>query len=162
MPQPVANTAPRIRAEQPADAAVVERLVLDAFGPGRFAKTAERLRENAGTPAGFIAESERGPVGSVRLWPIRIGDASALFLGPIAVGSAHRNDGLGAALVEACLAHAAAAGLGVLLVGDGAYFERFGFVRAEGVDLPGPVDRRRLLWAGPGLEAPTGAVTRGA
>lgn len=162
MSPPLANAAPRIRVEHPADAVVVERLVLDAFGPGRFAKTAERLRETAGSPVGFIAESDAGPVGSVRLWPIRIGESPVLFLGPIAVSSAHRNDGLGAALVEACLAHAADTGLGVLLVGDAAYFERFGFERAQGVDLPGPVDRRRLLWRGPGLAAPAGAVTRDA
>ena len=57
----------RITLEQPSDRAAVEALVLAAFGPGRFAKTAERLRERAGLVAGFVAREDHRLIGSVRL-----------------------------------------------------------------------------------------------
>jgi predicted N-acetyltransferase YhbS len=141
---------PRIDAETPADAAAIEALVLAAFGPGRFAKTAERLRERAAVVAGFVARDGARLIGSVRLWSITIDGAPALFLGPIAVAADNRKAGLGADLVEACLGWAAETDRGVLLVGDTPYFGRFGFTRAPDVRLPGPVDPRRMLWRGPG------------
>ena len=154
---PLTTPALRIDAETPADAPAVETLVLAAFGPGRFAKTAERLRERAAVVAGFVARDGGRLLGSVRLWSIAIDAAPALFLGPIAVAADNRKAGLGAELVQACLGHAAEAGLGVLLVGDAPYFGRFGFTAAPEVRLPGPVDPRRLLWRGEGQ--PVGAVT---
>lgn len=146
----------RIDAEAPADAIDVEALVLAAFGPGRFAKTAERLRERAAVVAGFVARDGARLLGSVRLWSITIDGAPALFLGPIAVAADNRKAGLGADLVQACLAWAADKGMGVLLVGDAPYFGRFGFNAAPDVRLPGPADPRRLLWHG--VDQPSGAV----
>ena len=158
MPEAAAKTPVlRIDAETPADGPAVEALVLAAFGPGRFAKTAERLRERAAIQAGFVVREGARLLGSVRLWSIAIDGAPALFLGPIAVVADNRKAGLGAELVEACLAHAAEAGLGVLLVGDAPYFGRFGFTAAPDVRLPGPVDPRRLLWRGESQAV--GAVT---
>nr|WP_316628427.1 N-acetyltransferase [uncultured Brevundimonas sp.] len=151
----------RIEAETPADAQGVETLVMAAFGPGRFAKTAERLREGSAPPAGFVAHAEGRVIGSVRLWPVTVAETPALFLGPIAVDAGRRSDGLGAELVAACLDHARTlAGQvgGVLLVGDRAYFERFGFIPAPDVILPGPVDRRRILWLTTGVPNVSGAV----
>lgn len=142
-------TAVRIDAETPADALSVEALVLRAFGPGRFAKTAERLREGAAVAAGFVARDAGKVVGSVRLWAITVGGQPALFLGPIAVSADCRKAGLGADLVKACLDFAESAGEGVLLVGDVAYFERFGFATSPDARLPGPVDQRRVMWRGP-------------
>lgn len=139
---------PVIEPETQADAPAVEALVLAAFGPGRFAKTAERLRERAAIAAAFMARQDDRIVGSVRLWRIRIGDTPALFLGPIAVEGAHRGLGVGAALVDACLKAADLEGLGVLLVGDAPYFARFGFHSAVGPRLSGPVNADRLLWRG--------------
>ncbi|HZW16491.1 MAG TPA: N-acetyltransferase [Brevundimonas sp.] len=146
-----------IEAEAPADAAAVEALVLAAFGPGRFAKTAERLREATAVVAGFVARDGDRLLGSVRLWSILIDGEPALFLGPIAVAADNRKAGLGADLVEACLNWASAREMGVLLVGDTPYFGRFGFAVARDVRLPGPVDPRRVLWRGQGHAA--GAVT---
>lgn len=140
----------------------VEALVAAAFGPGRFAKTAERLREGSTPLAGFVARDGQRVVGSVRLWPIRIGGEPAAFLGPIAVDARLRKGGLGARLVEQCLAEAQARGLrAVLLVGDAPYFGRFGFVRAEGARLPGPADPRRVLIRTQTGAAPAGAVEKG-
>jgi predicted N-acetyltransferase YhbS len=144
-----ATPAPlRIETESPADAAAVEAQVLAAFGPGRFAKTAERLRERARIAAGFVTREDGRIVGSVRLWSITVGGEAALFLGPIAVAADCRRAGLGADLVQACVDHAG--GVGILLVGDLPYFGRFGFRPAPEVRLSGPVDQRRVLWRGEG------------
>jgi predicted N-acetyltransferase YhbS len=153
---PAPSAVPHIDVETASDADAVDALVLAAFGPGRFAKTAERLRERAPVATGFVAREGVNLLGSVRLWSITIGGRPALFLGPIAVAPGNRRAGLGAELVQACLARAAEGGLGVLLVGDAPYFGRFGFVVAPDVRLTGPVDPRRVLWRGEGL--PSGLV----
>ena len=150
-----ASPAPlRIDLEASADAVAVETLVLAAFGPGRFAKTAERLRERAHIAAGFVAREDDQVIGSVRLWAITIGGVPALFLGPIAVSAESRRVGLGADLVQACVDHAGS--VGILLVGDLPYFGRFGFELAPEVQLTGPVDQGRVLWRG--KSAPAGPV----
>jgi predicted N-acetyltransferase YhbS len=152
----------RIQAETPGDADGVEALIMAAFGPGRFAKTAERLREGSTPAAGFVVRDAGRIVGSVRLWPVVIGEARGLFLGPIAVDATRRSDGLGAELVQACMDLARTLDVGgVLLVGDRAYFERFGFVAAPEAVLPGPVDRRRVLWAPTKVEGVSGPVRIG-
>lgn len=147
----------RITPEVSSDRAEVEALVLRAFGPGRFAKTAERLRERAPLAAGFVAREDDHLIGSVRLWSIVIGDTPALFLGPIAVDAERRRDGVGADLVAACIAQAEAVGrAGILLVGDPPYFERFGFKGAPSITLPGPADPRRVMWRSISTSAPSG------
>ena len=148
---------PAIEAETPFDAAAVDAVVDAAFGPGRYAKTAERLREGSTAICGFVAREGRRVAGSVRLWPITIGGTPAAFLGPIAVDATGRRSGLGAALVTRACDCAAEQGLGVLVVGDLPYFGRFGFAPAPEARLPGPVDQRRVLWRGQG-DTPTGNV----
>ena len=152
--------AVRIEPETVFDEAAIMRVVDDAFGPGRFAKTAERLREGAEPICGFVARLDNRVIGSVRLWSIRVGETSAAFLGPIAVEASERSSGVGADLVAACLACVAGKGIeGVLLVGDPPYFGRFGFIAAPDAILPGPVDQRRVLWRGfASLTPPEGQV----
>jgi predicted N-acetyltransferase YhbS len=138
-----------IAPEAPADGPGVMELVERAFGPGRYAKSAERLREgNAFDPGlSFVARRDGRVAGSVRLWPVRIGPRAALLLGPIAVDEAARSRGLGAALAErACDAAAAAGHELVVLVGDLGFFQRIGFEWAPAdVQLPGPADPQRIL-----------------
>jgi predicted N-acetyltransferase YhbS len=136
--------------ERPGDAALAEGLIARAFGPGRYAKAAERLREGRAPDLtlSFIAWAEGRAIGAVRLWPIAIGDTPAVLLGPIAVAAEHRSAGVGAALVRrACEAAAAAGHRLVLLVGDMPFFGPLGFAAApaRAVRLPGPVDQRRVL-----------------
>ena len=154
-PQPAA-----IQAETVFDAAAVARVVEAAFGPGRLAKTAERLREGRTPAVGFVARQDGRVIGSVRLWGVTIGGEPALFLGPIAVERTERNAGIGAELVAACVDWAREAGAsGILLVGDPPYFDRFGFQRIDGAVMPGPVEPARLLWlALDAVEAPVGPV----
>src|ERR1700744_3368342 len=89
-----------IRPERPEDADQVEALDNDGFGPGRFAKTAYRLREG-GKPESelsFVSVENAARVGWVRFWPIFMGALKALPLGPLAVRSALRGRGIGIAL----------------------------------------------------------------
>jgi predicted N-acetyltransferase YhbS len=139
---------PPITSETPADHAEVDALIAAAFGPGRFVKTVERLRER-NTPAlaqSAVARRDGRLIGCSRLWPIHIGDRPALLLGPFAVDKTCRSEGLGAAMIDWCCAQAAKAGHDlVLLVGDAPYFERLNFMPAKACRLPGPVDTRRVL-----------------
>jgi predicted N-acetyltransferase YhbS len=140
-----------IRREAPADASLVEALNADSFGPGRFAKSAYRLREGVAMVAdlAFVAMDEGALRGSVRFWPVAVGGQAALLLGPLAVETGRRGRGMGIALMRAGLAAAKAADWGaVLLVGDEPYYARVGFARIPPgkVLFPGPVDPDRLLW----------------
>ncbi len=154
---PILSTGFRIMPETAADRDEVDGLVLAAFGPGRFAKTAERIRENARMAAAFVAREDGRLTGSVRLWAITVDGLDALFLGPITVASDARRGGLGADLVGACIGEAQHRGVaGVLLVGDLPYFSRFGFEPAPDVRLSGPADPRRVLWLPITSAAPSG------
>jgi len=141
---------PPIVVERPGEAAAIDALIEHAFGPGRYARAAERLREG-NRPVGelcFIAWEGRAAAGCVRLWPIAIGAAPALLLGPLAVDDAWRGRGLGRALLaHACEAAAKAGHALILLVGDEPYYAPFGFAAApaRAVAMPGPVDPRRVL-----------------
>ncbi len=149
MPKDI-NSDPFIAPEAPADAAEAMALVDRVFGPGRYAKAAERLREgNRFLPElSFVARENGRLAGTVRLWPVRVGAAEALLLGPIAVDPAARRRGLGATLAaRACEAAAEAGHARVVLVGDLGFFERFGFEALEPgrIRMPGPADPRRIL-----------------
>jgi len=139
---------PQLTPERPQDAAAVEALVLRAFGPGRYAKAAERLREGR-APAlalSVVAWNAGKIVGCVRQWAVRVDDRAAIFLGPIAVDVEYRRHGLGAAMVErACEAAAAAGHDLIVLVGDPPFFGPLGFEAAPNVAMPGPVDQRRVM-----------------
>ena len=138
--------------ETPADAPAIDRLNERTFGPGRYAKTAYRLREKVGhgLDVSFTARIGTLLVGSVRLSPVRIGETKALLLGPLTVEPAFRERGLGQALIERALKDAAAKGHRlVVLVGDEPYYGKCGFKRVPPgrATMPGPVDPARLLVA---------------
>jgi len=143
-----APSPPPLVAERLKDADAVERLILAGFGPGRFVKAAERLREGR-TPLlelSFVAWDRGRIVGCVRQWAVSVGGAPAIMLGPFAVEPAYQSHGLGAALIERACDAAADAGHGlIVLVGDPPYFGPLGFVAAPKVVMPGPVDPRRVL-----------------
>ncbi len=150
----------QIRPEGPEDADGVAALNDDGFGPGRFAKSAYRLREGVAPEdgLGFVATGEGGVLlGSVRFWPIVVGGEPSLLLGPLAVKSELRGRGIGIALMKTGIDAAKTAGFKtILLVGDESYYARAGFARlpAERVRFPGPVDKTRVL----GLALQPGAL----
>jgi predicted N-acetyltransferase YhbS len=137
---------------EPQDAAWRREALLNAaFGAARWAKTAERLREDRLPADGlsFVAADGTELVGTIRFWHVRIGGSSdALLLGPVAVAAGHHGRGLGAALIRRGLTAARDFGHeAVILVGDEPYYRRFGFraLLTAGMRLPGPIDRRRFL-----------------
>lgn len=139
-----------IRHELAVDGDAIERLHERAFGPGRFARTAFRLREGVGHDFSLSFTALVGTllVASVRLTPIWAGNVRGLMLGPLTVDPAFENRGIGAALMRRSLDAALAAGHPlVLLVGDAPYYARFGFVTVPygQLTLPGPVDPARFL-----------------
>jgi len=134
------------------DAEAIERLHERTFGPGRYAKTAYRLREQVphSVDLSFTARIGTLLVGSVWLSPIRIGEHKALLLGPLTVEPAFRERGIGQALIARALKEAAAQGHRlVLLVGDEPYYGKTGFHRVPSgrIVMPGPVDPARVLIA---------------
>lgn len=146
----MSDAAWKIRLETPADAAGVEALNAGSFGPGRFAKSAYRLREGVApvAPLSFVAVEGDALLGSVRFWPISVGGHQELLLGPLAVRGDQRGKGIGIALMQAGI-EAAKAGpwRGILLVGDEPYYAKVGFSRLPPgrVRFSGPVDERRIL-----------------
>jgi len=134
------------------DALAVERLHERTFGPGRYAKSAYRIREGRGhvLELSFTARIGSLLVGSLRLTPISIGKTPALLLGPLTVEPPFRTRGVGSALIKRALKDAKAAGHAlVVLVGDEPFYVKSGFKRIPKgqVKMPGPVDPARLLVA---------------
>jgi predicted N-acetyltransferase YhbS len=134
------------------DLFAIDRLHERTFGPGRFARTAYRIREGGShrLDLSFTARIGTLLVGSVRLTPIRIGETRALLLGPLTVEPPFRERGIGFALIERALAQAKAKGHRlVMLVGDEPYYAKAGFKRIPKgrATMPGPVDPTRLLVA---------------
>ena len=139
-----------IRLERPVDEAAREALLDAAYGPARHQKPSARLRRGRLPADGlsFVAIERGRMVGTVRLWPVDAGSKHpALLLGPLAVHPHARNRGIGAALMRRALIAASSLGHGaVLLVGDEAYYGRFGFstVKTATLALAG-ADPTRLL-----------------
>ncbi len=148
-----------IRSERASDVAAREALLDACFGANRRLRTCQRLRDGRAPAEGlaFSAVRKGKLVGTVRLWHVSAGGQPALVLGPLAVDPSCRKLGVGAELMNHALAVATARGHGaVILLGDAAYYERFGFTAAKTAKLflPGPFERERLL----GLEFHEGAL----
>lgn len=154
--------------ENPAQHAdAIEALYDRTFGPGHFAKTAERLREGSArvTHCCQVALQDGYVVGACRIWPIVIGErnARAVFVGPLAVAPDQRGKTLGQDLTRAALDASERDGWPLaLIVGSPTYFVPIGFeaVPAGHLQLPGPQDASRILYQPlqNGAELPRGAV----
>jgi predicted N-acetyltransferase YhbS len=148
-----------IRNETTTDTEAREALLDEAYGPSRFRKPSEKIRRGRQPAEGLALVAVDGAriVGTVRLWHVTAGGRPALLLGPLAVHPDERRKGIGAALIERAVAAARARGhAAILLVGDAAYYGRFGFTadRTGALAMPGPFERHRLL----GLELVRGAL----
>lgn len=136
--------------ETAADAQAIDRLHERTFGPGRFARTAFRIREKVGhrLDLSFTARVGTLMVGSVWQSAILIGETPSLFLGPVTIEPPFRSRGIGQRLIERALEEARERGYSLcVLVGDAPYYARLGFKPiAKGlVTMQGPVDPARLL-----------------
>lgn len=143
--------------ETPADVVARETLLDNAMGPDRRTKSSEKIRRNRVPAEGLALVARDGDghvIGTVRLWNIEAGISpegnpiEALLLGPLAVSADYEGKGIGGALMRAAITEAHNRGHGaVLLVGDAAYYERFGFFAEKTAHLvmPGPFQRDRFL-----------------
>jgi predicted N-acetyltransferase YhbS len=155
-----------LRQEALADSPAVESLLDRCFGADRGRKVSYRYRVGVPPLADlcFVAEDEVGDlVGAIRYWPIRLSRHPALLLGPLAIDPDRQGRGIGRALVFHSLETAAAAGHRlVFLVGDPAYYGRFGFALAPAeIVMPNEQPSRlnfRLLDGETGL--PHGGILR--
>ena len=139
-----------IRPECSEDGPLIEALNAASFGPGRFAKSAYRLREGVNPVAGlsFVAIEEEELRGSIRFWPVAIGMEKSLLLGPLAVKSDRRGRGMGIALMKRGIEEARFQGhASIILVGDEPYYVRVGFAALPPgrIRFPGPVNQARIL-----------------
>ena len=153
-----------IRPERSTDIAARERLLDEVYGPQRFTTPSARLRAGR-LPAdelSLVASARGRVVGTVRLWNVNAGaGCPALLLGPLAVASDARLRGIGGKLVRRALREARRLGhKAVLLVGDAAYYGRFGFAAAKTgkLRMPGPFAQERLL----AIELERGALANAA
>ncbi|MCF6445049.1 GNAT family N-acetyltransferase [Nereida sp. MMG025] len=139
----------QLRAETPQDRWEVEALYDLCFAPGREALSSYRLRDGVPPVAGLsmVARDADGILGgAVRFWPVQIGGAQALLLGPIAVHPTRQGEGLGGYLMRTSLDAARAQGVArVLLVGDAPYYGKFGFTKLDDVRMPPPTNPDRVL-----------------
>ena len=150
-----------IRPERAEDQKDIVHLHEEAFGPGRFARTAYRLREGVQPVRSLslvaIDQEEMGRgdrsegrlVGSIRFTAVSIGGSrGALLLGPLAVYVDYSGHRCGLRLMKQGLELARKEKFQmVLLVGDLAYYQKVGFTRIPPgqIEMPGPVDQNRLL-----------------
>jgi predicted N-acetyltransferase YhbS len=141
----------RLSLECPDDQDEVEWLFDLAFAPGRQALSSYQLREGVAPVAELcmVARDDLNVLaGAIRYWPIVVGDAAALLLGPVAVHPTYQGEGLGGLLIGETLTRGRSAGWkGVILIGDEPYYSRFGFSRAaaKGVAFPPPTNPDRVL-----------------
>jgi predicted N-acetyltransferase YhbS len=149
----------RLAEETPDDMWEVEALYDLCFAPGREALSSYRLRDGVRPVAALclLARDEAGILtAAIRYWPVNVGGAGALLLGPVAVHPTHQGEGLGAFLIQESLARAAALGfVRVMLVGDAPYYGRFGFRKLDHVEMPPPTNPERVL----GIDLVPGAWT---
>jgi predicted N-acetyltransferase YhbS len=140
-----------ISPETPPDSTVIDKLHDRAFGPGRFTRTASRMRETSmdDQRLSFVAKVGTLLVGSIRQTPVKIDALSGLLLGPLTVEPAFEGKGIGRALMKHSIETAAILGYKlIILVGDAPYYAKAGFkqVPMGKITLSGPVDPARLLY----------------
>jgi putative acetyltransferase len=133
-----------VRRERPEDVALVWRLTRDAFDRDAEADLVDALRADGEAYINALSLVAEGPegqvVGHVMCTRARIGEASALGLGPLSVAPDAQRSGVGSALVHAVLGAADALDEPVVvLLGDPAYYSRFGFVLASELNIEPPV-----------------------
>lgn len=141
------------RLATPFDLSAISALQARVFGPGRFARSAYRVREGHGLLSRFCRVADRNGrlIASLRITEAAIGGTrGAALLGPVSVDPDFRGQGFGSQIIGETLADMTAAGISlVVLVGDEPYYGRFGFhpVPRGQIVFPGPVNPQRILAA---------------
>lgn len=124
-------------------------LLDDAFGTDRHMRTAYLLRKGmtAIDHLSFGILDDNALLSSIQCWPVRVGMANLILVGPVAVATHCQNKGLGTQLMQLMLNAATPQDAPTVMIGDPEYYGRFGFDAKDtsGWTLPGPWEPRRLL-----------------
>lgn len=158
-------TAIAIRPELPQDHAVIGVVTQAAFADaphsvGGEVGIVERLRAGGDLALSLVAEDGARIVGHVAVSPVTISDGSQGWygLGPISVLPSRQSQGIGARLMQRAIADMRERGAhGIVLLGDPAFYRRFGFAHDPALRYLGPPPEyfQRLVLAG---DAPEGTV----
>lgn len=155
-----------IRNESSTDDAAIHALTIAAFHDAPHAAHTEQfivraLRKAGALSISLVADHGGEVVGHVALSPVQISDGSEGWygLGPISVKPELQKRGIGSLLMQAAIDVLRKRGAaGCVLVGDPAYYSRFGFKPEPRLVLPEvPPEYFQALTLGPSL--PTGVVT---
>jgi predicted N-acetyltransferase YhbS len=176
---PAAAAAATIIPLEAVEPAMIEEVLDRAFGPDRHARTAYRIREGmAWLPGLSLAALDENDllVATIQCWPVGLqtkqGQVPLVMVGPVAVVPERQGEGFGVGLMSAMIAEdvrlaglrgrssssseaLGQTGLPQVLIGDAAYYGRWGFSAAMtgGWRCPGPYEQDRLLARGNGLAA---------
>ena len=140
-----------IRLAHDKDLKNIEKLLDEAFGPGRYARTAYRYREkhNLISEYSYIYQDNKQLLASISFSQIFINNINkGLLLGPLAIKPGHDGKGYGVALVETTikLIKKSKKYNFIVLVGDIDYYRRFNFKQiSQPLNLVGPVNPNRVL-----------------
>ena len=140
-----------IRLANDKDLKNIEKLLDEAFGPGRYARTAYRYREkhNLISEYSYIYQDNKQLLASISFSQIFINNINkGLLLGPLAIKPGHDGKGYGVALVETTikLIKKSKKYNFIVLVGDIDYYRRFNFKQiSQPLNLVGPVNPNRVL-----------------
>lgn len=134
---------PVIRRERPEDIPGIRTVVTEAFGRPAEAVLVDALREAAALTVSVVADVGGRIVGHAGFSPITIGGAQhALALAPVAVGPRYQRQGIGATIIRSGLELCREMDCPIVVVlGEPAYYKRFGFTPASGygISCPFPV-----------------------
>lgn len=126
----------QIRKEREEDLEAIRQVHREAFGRNEEAALVDRLRQDGGDSVSLVAEVETGIIGHVLFTEACLAPGSGTVavgaLGPIGVVPFWRRRGVAAALIREGLSLCWQQGWpAVIVLGDPAYYSRFGFARAD-------------------------------
>ena len=128
----------KIRLETVSDAPAVHALLTEAFPTDAEAMLVARLRADGDIVLSLVAEAEDSVIGHV-LFSRMSAPFRALGLAPVAVVPRWQGQGIAARLIRDGLARAGSAGWeAVFVLGDPAYYNRFGFDAASAAEFQSP------------------------
>ncbi len=133
----------RIRNETAGDIPAIRRVVSEALlmlaqSTGTEAGIVERLRAEGALALSLVAEEEGRVVGYLAASAARIGTQDGWgLIGPLAVLPSRQRQGIGTALIAEALRRLRETCRGAALVGDPAYYGRFGFRAFPGLGVAG-------------------------
>lgn len=130
-----------VREERVGDETAVAALLCAAFGGDAEARLVRDLRRDGDLLLALVAEDAGGIVGYIAFSPVVGLGMSAAALAPLAVLPERQRGGIGRTLVERGLAWLAGEGLRLVFVlGDPAYYSRFGFAAGTAWPFRTPYD----------------------